>query len=162
MTLKLQGSSFRSEFVRCFKCQRKFVWLNAYDRGDGTFTPYCAKCRKEYEDMKLWMNMIIRQSNNLRKMILKNSKKNLRGVRTTFNSHRIALGGKMGIYKSSTWELAKAIDNALDGCEDFTEEQLFDALERAKLYPFVMDKKKSVPKYIKAGLILQGIKEAKK
>ena len=68
----------------------------------------------------------------------------------------------MGIYKSSTWELAKAIDNALDECGDFTEKQLFDALERVKLYPFVMDKKKSVPKYVKAGLILQGIKEAKK
>ena len=58
----------------------------------------------------------------------------------------------MGTYNISTREIASAIDEALDNLEgDFTEKQLFKALERAKLYPFVSDKKKSVPKYVKAG-----------
>lgn len=62
----------------------------------------------------------------------------------------------MGTYGINTKEIASALDEALDNLEgDFTEKQLFDALERMKLYPFVSDKKKSVPKYLKAreGLI---------
>jgi len=56
----------------------------------------------------------------------------------------------MGTYKISTQGIMEAIDNALDNLEgDFTEKQLLTALNRAKLYPFVCDKKKSVPKYIK-------------
>ena len=61
------------------------------------------------------------------------------------------VGDNMGIYKASTREIARALDNALDDVGDFTEKQLFDALEKMKLYPFVSDKKKSVPKYIEAG-----------
>ena len=58
----------------------------------------------------------------------------------------------MGAYKESTREIARAIDKALDSIEgDFTDKQLQDALTRAKLYPFVCDKKKSVPKYVRAG-----------
>ena len=51
----------------------------------------------------------------------------------------------------STVEIMEALDEALDYLKgDFTEKQLFDALKRTKLYPFVSDKKKSVPKYLKA------------
>ena len=58
----------------------------------------------------------------------------------------------MGTYEISTREIASALDEALDNIEgDFTEKQLFNALERMKLYPFVSDKKKSVPIYVKAG-----------
>lgn len=57
----------------------------------------------------------------------------------------------MGTYGISTKEIAEAIDIALDNLEeDFTEKQLFDVLEMMKLYPFVSDIKKSVPKYVKA------------
>lgn len=58
----------------------------------------------------------------------------------------------MGTYGITTREIASALDQALDNLEgDFTEKQLLDALRRMKLYPFVSDKKKSVPKYVKAG-----------
>ena len=63
---------------------------------------------------------------------------------------------KLGIYKASTWDIAKALDHALDDVGDFTQKQLFDALERTKLYPFVSDKKASVPKYVEAGRKLEG------
>ena len=57
----------------------------------------------------------------------------------------------MGTFGISTKEIASALDEALDNLKgDFTERQLLDALERMKLYPFVSDKKKSVPKYVKA------------
>ena len=63
----------------------------------------------------------------------------------------------MGTYIISTREIASAIDEALDKLEgDFTDKQLQDALERAKLYPFVCDKAKSIPKYVKAGNKLEG------
>lgn len=62
----------------------------------------------------------------------------------------------MGTYNVGTKEIADVLDEALDNIEgDFTERQLFDALERMKLYPFVSDKKKSVPKYLKAGRKLE-------
>ena len=58
----------------------------------------------------------------------------------------------MGTYQVDTKEITSVLDEALDNIEgDFTERQLLDALERMKLYPFVSDKKKSVPKYVKAG-----------
>ncbi len=58
----------------------------------------------------------------------------------------------MGKLIISTREIASAIDNALDSLKgDFTDEQLQKALDRARLYPFVCDKPKSVPKYVKAG-----------
>jgi len=61
----------------------------------------------------------------------------------------------MGPYNISTKEIAEAIDDALDNLEgDFTEKQLYKALEILKLYPFVSDKYKSVPKYVKAKLAL--------
>lgn len=57
----------------------------------------------------------------------------------------------MGIYMIGTKEIAEVLDEALDNIEgDFTEKQLFDVLEYMKLYPFVCDKKKSVPNYTKA------------
>lgn len=57
----------------------------------------------------------------------------------------------MGSYRISTKEIAEAIDETLDNLEgDFTDKQLQDALNRARLYPFVCDKPKSVPKYVKA------------
>lgn len=57
----------------------------------------------------------------------------------------------MGTYMVSTKEISDALDEALDNIEGgFTEKQLLDALKRMKLYPFVEDKKKSVPKYLKA------------
>jgi len=57
----------------------------------------------------------------------------------------------MGIYRVGTKEIMEALDEALDNIEgDFTDKQLQSALERTKLYPFVGDKAKSVPKYIKA------------
>ena len=57
----------------------------------------------------------------------------------------------MGTYGISTQEIAEAIDEALDNLQgDFTDKQLQDALNRARLYPFVSDKAKSVPKYVKA------------
>jgi len=57
----------------------------------------------------------------------------------------------MGTYRISTIEISEAIDEALDNLEgDFTDKQLQNALKRAKLYPFVCDKAKSVPKYVKA------------
>ena len=58
----------------------------------------------------------------------------------------------MGSYGITTREIASALDEALDNLEgDFTDKQLQDALERMKLYPFVSDKAKSVPKYVRAG-----------
>jgi len=58
----------------------------------------------------------------------------------------------MGSYMISTREIATVLDEALDNIEgDFTDKQLQDALERMKLYPFVCDKAKSVPKYVRAG-----------
>lgn len=57
----------------------------------------------------------------------------------------------MGIYMVSTKHIAEVIDEALDSIEgDFTDKQLNDALDRARLYPFVCDKQKSVPKYVRA------------
>ena len=57
----------------------------------------------------------------------------------------------MGTFRISTEEIMSALDNALDDLEgDFTDKQLQLALERTKLYPFVCDKAKSVPKYTKA------------
>ena len=57
----------------------------------------------------------------------------------------------LGTYMISTKEIAEAIDHALDNIEgDFTDGQLQKALHRARLYPFVCDKAKSVPKYVKA------------
>ena len=56
----------------------------------------------------------------------------------------------------STREIASKLDEALDNIEgDFTDKQLQDALERTKLYPFVCDKPKSVPKYVRAGIKLE-------
>lgn len=53
-------------------------------------------------------------------------------------------------YGIETKDIAYALDEALDNLEgDFTEKQLFDVLEYMKLYPFVSDKKKSVPKYVR-------------
>ena len=63
----------------------------------------------------------------------------------------------MGTYKLTEWEIAKALDRTLDGLEgDFTEEQLLNVLERMKLYPFVCDKATSIPKYVRAGMKLEG------
>ena len=62
----------------------------------------------------------------------------------------------MGIYKATTWNIAKALEKALDDLEDFTEKQLFDALDRMRLYPFVSDKKKSVPEYLASAVKLEG------
>ena len=63
----------------------------------------------------------------------------------------------MGTYGISTEEIAEAIDKTLDDLEgDFTEKQLFDVLKIMKLYPFVSDKKKSVPIYVKAKQKLKG------
>ena len=57
----------------------------------------------------------------------------------------------MGTYMVSTQEIRKKLDEALDNIEgDFTDKQLQDVLESLKLYPFVCDKNKSVPKYVKA------------
>jgi hypothetical protein len=57
----------------------------------------------------------------------------------------------MGIYMISTKELAEKLDEALDNIEgDFTDGQLQDVLEVLKLYPFVCNVAKSVPKYVKA------------
>jgi hypothetical protein len=57
----------------------------------------------------------------------------------------------MGTYMVGTDEIAEKLDNALDDIEgDFTEKQLFDVLKHLKLYPFVCDKKKSVPNYLKS------------
>jgi len=57
----------------------------------------------------------------------------------------------MGSYRISTEEIMVALDETLDNLEgDFTERQLQNAIERLKLYPFVSDKAKSVPKYVKA------------
>lgn len=62
----------------------------------------------------------------------------------------------MGNYGITTIEIAEAIDECLDTLEgDFTEEQLYRALDVMYLYPFVSDKKKSVPKY-KKGMVLMG------
>ena len=57
----------------------------------------------------------------------------------------------MGTYKVGTKELREILDEALDNIEgDFTDKQLQDVLESLKLYPFVCDKKKSVPIYVKS------------
>ena len=62
----------------------------------------------------------------------------------------------MGTYGISTREIASALDEALDKLEgDFTDAQLQKALDRTRLYPFVADKKKSVPRYVKAGNALE-------
>lgn len=59
----------------------------------------------------------------------------------------------MGTYKISTKEIIESLDDALDSLQgDFTEEQLLEALNYMKLYPFVSDKKKSVPTYRQARL----------
>jgi hypothetical protein len=61
----------------------------------------------------------------------------------------------MGICMISTKEIVEALDTALDNLEgDFDNEQLLTALECLKLYPFVADKNKSVPKYTKAKIKL--------
>ena len=58
----------------------------------------------------------------------------------------------MGNYIVTAREIAVVIDNALDNIEgDFNDKELQKALDRAKLYPFVCDKKKSVPRYVRAG-----------
>jgi len=52
---------------------------------------------------------------------------------------------------NDTLTIIEALDEALDNIKgDFTNKQLLDALEVIKLYPFVCDKNKSVPKYSKA------------
>ena len=62
----------------------------------------------------------------------------------------------MGTYRVTARTIASVIDNALDSIEgDFTDADLHKALERAKLYPFVCDKAKSVPKYVEAGRKLE-------
>ena len=62
----------------------------------------------------------------------------------------------MGTYRVSSVEIAEKLDEALDNIEgDFTDKQLQDVLERLKLYPFVCDKAKSVPRYVKAKIKLE-------
>jgi len=57
----------------------------------------------------------------------------------------------MGTYMISSKEIREVLDEALDNLEgDFTNKQLLEVLEIMKLYPFVCDKNKSVPKYTKA------------
>lgn len=57
----------------------------------------------------------------------------------------------MGTYIVGVDDIIEALDETLDNIEgDFTEKQLFDALKIMKLYPFVSDKKKSVPNYVRA------------
>ena len=63
---------------------------------------------------------------------------------------------KMNKKLISSGEIAKVLDNTLDELGNFREGQLLMALERMKLYPFVIDKKKSVPEYIEAGRKLDG------
>ena len=53
MTLKIQGSSIRKEFVYCAYCKKPFSWLNAYPiRGtkynDGQYNAICRPCRLKY------------------------------------------------------------------------------------------------------------------
>jgi hypothetical protein len=56
----------------------------------------------------------------------------------------------MGNYMISSVEIREKLDDALDSLEgDFTNKQLLEVLEVMKLYPFVCDKNKSVPKYNK-------------
>ena len=45
MTIKIQGSSNNNEFVYCYHCGEKYVWLNGYPNGQGEYTPICRKCR---------------------------------------------------------------------------------------------------------------------
>ena len=47
MTLKIQGSSIRNEFVTCCYCQKEFSWLNGYKNlQKGVYRAICAKCNK--------------------------------------------------------------------------------------------------------------------
>ena len=50
MTLKIVGSSHREEFVKCYSCNKKFVWLNAYSYGLKGYMALCRKCRLQKED----------------------------------------------------------------------------------------------------------------
>ena len=57
----------------------------------------------------------------------------------------------MGTYMLGTKEIIDELDDVLDNMDgDFTNKQLLEVLEVLKLYPFVCDKSKSVPKYVKA------------
>ena len=57
----------------------------------------------------------------------------------------------MGIYMISTKEIVESLDEALDNIRGyFTNQQLQDALDVMKLYPFICDKKKSAKRYRKA------------
>ena len=60
----------------------------------------------------------------------------------------------------STKEIVEALDEALDNIEgDFTNQQLQDALDVMKLYPFICDKEKSVKIYARARYKLSKAKE---
>jgi hypothetical protein len=47
--LKIQGRSLTNEFVECYMCHKKYVWLRAEPDGEvnGQYHAICAKCRKE-------------------------------------------------------------------------------------------------------------------
>lgn len=52
----IQGSSIRKEYVKCFYCQREYVWLKAHlSSKDGVYIAECAKCRdkKSYQYRQL-------------------------------------------------------------------------------------------------------------
>lgn len=55
MTLKIQGSSIRKEFVHCACCNKPFSWLNGYtltgvNPTKGIYVALCRKCRLTNND----------------------------------------------------------------------------------------------------------------
>jgi hypothetical protein len=51
--IKIIGRSIINEFVTCYKCKKKFVWLYAMENiGTGVYVAGCAKCRKEEKRRK--------------------------------------------------------------------------------------------------------------
>ena len=50
MTLKIQGSSIKKEYVHCINCEKKYIWLNAYETTNGSYYSQCAKCTKKIKE----------------------------------------------------------------------------------------------------------------
>jgi len=65
-----QGSSIRKIFVKCWCCEKEFVWLRLYRSGSrvGAYIAVCSKCIKESEKVK-W-------SESADNYIIKNTKVN--------------------------------------------------------------------------------------
>ena len=45
--IKIQGRSYTNEFIFCYGCNKKAIWLRGIHDMHGKYVPYCSKCIKD-------------------------------------------------------------------------------------------------------------------